>query len=58
MTADELASVTLEHLRHILSRVDEIADDVSDLKLRMSSLEASMARVRREVLQSDETDIR
>ena len=58
MNADELASVTLEHLRHIRSRVDQIADDVGELKMRMSNVEAGIARVRREVLQADETDIR
>ena len=58
MTPDELASVTLEHLRHIRGRVDQIADDVVDLKLRMSGLEGGITRIRREVLQADETDIR
>jgi hypothetical protein len=58
MTPDELASVTLEHLRHIRARVDQIADDVIDLKLRMSGLEGGMARVKQEVVQGDETDIR
>ena len=56
MNAEELANVTLEHLRHIRARVDKIADDVDDIKLRMSNLESSMASVRREVLQGDETD--
>ena len=58
MTADELASVTLEHLRHIRGRVDQIADDVGELKLRMSNVEAGITRIRRDVLQADETDIR
>ena len=58
MNTEELANVTLEHLRHIRARVDKIADDVDDIKLRMSNLESSMASVRREVLQGDETDIR
>ena len=38
MTADELASVTLEHLRHIRGRVDQIADDVGDLKIWLCAL--------------------
>lgn len=58
MTAEELASVTLEHLRHIRGRVDQIADDVGELKMRMSNVEAGITRIRREVLQADETDIR
>ncbi|MFM8330708.1 MAG: type II toxin-antitoxin system Phd/YefM family antitoxin [Candidatus Methylumidiphilus sp.] len=35
-------NVVLEHLRHIRSRVDQIAEDVGDLKQRMSSLENAM----------------
>ena len=58
MTSEELASVTLEHLRHIRARVDQIADDVGELKLRLSNVEAGMTRIRRDVLQADETDIR
>ena len=51
-------SLVLEHLRHIRARVDQIADDVSDLKLRMSSVETGIVQMRRDVLQADETDIR
>jgi hypothetical protein len=58
MTAEELASVTLEHLRHIRARVDQIGDDVTDLKLRMGGLEGAMVLVKREVAHGDETDIR
>ena len=46
----------IEHLRHIRARVDQIADDVTDLKLRMSGLEGAMGRVKREVAYGDETD--
>ena len=58
MNPEELASLTLEHLRHIRARVDQIADDVSDLKLRMSGIETAMLLVKREVAHGDETDIR
>lgn len=58
MTPEELASLTLEHLRHIRARVDQIADDVTDLKLRMSGLESAMLLVKREVSHGDETDTR
>lgn len=58
MTPEELASLTLEHLRHIRARVDQIADDVTDLKLRMSGLENAMLLVKREVSHGDETDAR
>ena len=51
-------SLVLEHLRHIRARVDQIADDVGDLKLRMSSVENGIVQMRRDVLQAGETDIR
>ncbi len=41
MTADT-ENLVLEHLRHIRARVDQIADDMTDLKLRMSGLESGM----------------
>lgn len=53
--SDNVESLVLEHLRHIRSRVDQIADDVSDIKHRMSGLENSMILVRREVALGDET---
>ena len=39
----------LEHLRHIRGKVDQTADDVRDLKSRMSRLESAMLSVKREV---------
>ena len=39
---DNIESLVLEHLRPIRGKVDQIADDMSDLKLRMSSLESAM----------------
>lgn len=56
--SDNVESLVLEHLRHIRSRVDQIADDVSDIKHRMSGLENSMILVRREVALGDETAAR
>lgn len=56
--AENVENLVIEHSRHIRSRVDQIADDMSDLKQRMSSLETSMVLVKREVAASDETDIR
>ena len=47
MTADT-ENLALEHLRHIRARVDQIADDMTDLKLRMSGLESAMMLVKRE----------
>ena len=55
---EQTDSLVLEHLRHIHSRVDQIADDVGDLKQRMSGLESGMNLVRREVVQGDEIDAR
>jgi outer membrane murein-binding lipoprotein Lpp len=55
---ENVESLVLEHLRHIRGRVDQIADDVGDLKLRMSGLESAMNLVRREVSLGDETDAR
>lgn len=55
---NELDSLVLEHLRHIRSRVDQIADDVTDLRHRMTSLEGAMGLVKREIGYGDETDAR
>ncbi|QVL49627.1 MAG: hypothetical protein KFB96_03730 [Thiocapsa sp.] len=54
----EIDSLVLEHLRHIRARVDQIAEDVGDLKHRMTSLEGTMSLVKREVAYGDETDAR
>lgn len=51
-------SVIIEHLRHVRGRVDRIAEDMSDIKHRMSSLEPAMVLVKREVAAGDETDAR
>ena len=51
-------NIVTEHLRHIRAKVDQIADDITDVKLRMSSLESSMVTVKHEVAYGDETDIR
>jgi outer membrane murein-binding lipoprotein Lpp len=57
MTAD-IESLVLEHLRHIRGRVDQIAEDVTDLKHRMSSLEFSASRTRADIAHGDETAAR
>ncbi|MGC8591215.1 hypothetical protein [Acidithiobacillus sp.] len=48
----------LEHLRHIRGRVNQIADDVTDLKLRMTSVEQGMGLINREIRFADEVDAR
>jgi len=55
---DNVENIVLEHLRHIRGRVDQIAEDITDLKHRMSSLESSMVLVKHEIAHSDETDAR
>jgi hypothetical protein len=55
---ENVDNLVLEHLRHIRGRVDQISDDVGDLKQRMSGLESAMNLVRREVSLGDEIDAR
>ena len=55
---DSVESVILEQLRHIRGRVDRIAEDMTDVKLRLSSIESALVLVKREVSSSDETDAR
>jgi outer membrane murein-binding lipoprotein Lpp len=55
---DNIENLVLEHWRYIRGRVDQIADDLVDLKHRMSGLEQAMNLVRREVNLGDETDAR
>ena len=57
MTAD-LDSLVLEHLRHIRGRVDQIAEDVTDLKHRLSSLEFSASRIRSDIAHGEENSAR
>jgi hypothetical protein len=54
--SDNTENIVLENLTHIRSRVDQIADDMSDLKQRISGIESSMVLVKREIAHSDETD--
>ncbi|WP_414041697.1 hypothetical protein ACJU26_06495 [Acidithiobacillus sp. M4-SHS-6] len=56
--SDEIESLVLEHLRHIRGRVDQIAEDMGDMKHRISGLEQSMNLVKREINLSEETDAR
>ncbi|MBI4754493.1 MAG: hypothetical protein HY778_03535 [Betaproteobacteria bacterium] len=55
---DNLESLVLEHLGHIRGRVDQIAEDMNDVKHRISGLEHQMSLVKREVTFGDETDAR
>ncbi len=55
---ENVENVIIEHLRHIRGRVDRIAEDMGDMKHRMSSLESAMVLVKREVAAGDDTDAR
>ena len=55
---EDVERLVLEHLRHIRGRVDQIGEDIQDLKHRMSSLESAMVGVKREITHGDETDAR
>lgn len=55
---ENIENLVLEHLRHIRGRVDQIAEDMGDLKHRMSGLEQAMNLVKREINLSEETDAR
>ena len=55
---DNVENENFEHLRHSRGRVDRIAEDMTDVKLRLSSIESAMVLVKREVSSGDETDAR
>lgn len=56
--SDNPENLVLEHLRHIRGRVDQIADDMKEVKLPLLTLESSMSLVRREIIIGDETGAR
>ena len=56
--SDNIDNLVLEHLRHIRGRVDLIADDMKEVKHRLSTLESSLSLVRREIIVGDETGAR
>ncbi len=41
--ASNLENLVLEHLRHIRGKVDQIAEDVETVKMRLNSVERSVA---------------
>ena len=49
MTPEELASVTLEHLRHIRAKQDEQVERLERIESRLSSLETTVAGMRRDL---------
>jgi len=55
---ENVENLVLEHLRHIRRRVDDIADDMKDVKQRLSILEGGQTITRRGVLLGEETSAR
>jgi tetrahydromethanopterin S-methyltransferase subunit G len=45
--AENLDNLELEHLRHIRGKVDQIADDVSEVKHRLTSVEGNIGGLKR-----------
>lgn len=56
--SEGMDNLLLEHLRHIRGRVNQIADDVTDVKLRMTFVEQGMGLINREIRFADEVDAR
>lgn len=40
---ENVENLILEHIRHIRGRVDQVAEDLGTVKLRLSSLESQVA---------------
>lgn len=49
MTPEELASVTLKHLRVIRARQDDHSEQLGRIESRLSSLETTVAGLRRDL---------
>ena len=48
--ADEPANLTLVYLRRIDEKLDRLADDVGELRQRVTSLDEQVARVRGDLI--------
>ncbi len=55
---DNIESLTLEQLRLIRSRLDQISDDMTDMRLRMGSIETAILTIKRDSGSRDEVDLR
>jgi hypothetical protein len=55
---DNIESLTLEQLRLIRSRLDQIGDDMTDMRLRMGSIETAIFTLKRDGGSHDEVDLR
>jgi hypothetical protein len=47
---DNVEDLILEQLRYIRARVDRVADDLADVKARLSAVESGLVAVRRELV--------
>ena len=47
--SDELENLVLVYLRRIDTQVDRVIEEIQDLKLRVSALEAGQARIRQDI---------
>ena len=54
-TQEEIAQLTLEHLKYIRSGIDRMGDDLHDVKTRLTNVEEGLAGVNRRL---DRTDLR
>jgi predicted transcriptional regulator len=52
---ESLDNLVLQHLRHIRGRVDQIADDMTTVKLRLSTIEEGLALMRRGTALDEQT---
>jgi predicted nuclease with TOPRIM domain len=55
---DETANLVLEHLRHIRASIDRLADEVHDLKGRVTGVESGLIGVRRDIVTLAEANAR
>lgn len=56
--SDNIESLTLEQLRLIRGRLDQIGDDMTDMRLRMGSIETAIFTIKRDSGSRDEVDLR
>ncbi|QXP83589.1 hypothetical protein ABZN20_02790 [Methylococcus sp. ANG] len=52
---ESLDNLVAQHLRHIRGRVDQIADDMTTVKLRLSTIEEGLAIMKRGTALDEQT---
>ena len=53
---ENVESLVLEQLRHIRMKLDQISEDINDLKARSSNVDSSIIAVRRDSLNAEIAD--